>query len=148
MKFSASIEYAIHSIVYLGNKPQDKVTLVSEVAGAIEVPETYLRKIFQQLARNGIVRSLRGAHGGFLLAKDPSEISLKDIVEAIDGSLPEYNCLKDRRSCDISNPCPVKDAFDEARLKMAEVLENVSLQDLQRKLAHRGQEAAWMTVTV
>ncbi|MFW6181285.1 MAG: RrF2 family transcriptional regulator, partial [Spirochaetota bacterium] len=90
MRFSTGLEYAIHGLVYLATVPPGKAVLISEVASAIGVSETYLRKVFQQLSRSGILHSQRGVGGGFWLAREPGEITLKDVVDAIDGSLPVY----------------------------------------------------------
>ena len=147
MKFSTSIEYAIHGLIFLAKVPAGKITLIIDVARAIGVSETYLRKVFQQLVRGGIVNSQRGARGGFYLSREPENISLKEVVEAIDGSLPEYGCLRDRRSCGITLNCPVKKVFEQARQKMADVLDATSLRDLLDDLLSHGQEASWLKVS-
>ena len=145
MQFSASIEYAIHGLVYLAVKRSEAATLVGDIADAIKVPESYLRKVFQLLARGGLVSSQRGARGGFTLARMPESITLKDVVEAIDGSLPLYSCMKERRKCACLEECPVSAVFAEARQKMAEVLDAATLESLARSLSHR--PAGWLKVT-
>ncbi len=147
MKFSASIEYAIHGLIYLANGPAGKTTLIADVAKAIEVPEAYLRKVFQQLVRSGIVTSQRGARGGFFLAHEPSRISLKEVVESIEGSLPLYSCLKEQRRCTLGPYCPVREAFDEARERMAEVLEATSIKNLRDELSKHTNEISWLRVS-
>ena len=121
MKFSNSIEYAIHALVYLARKPTESPVLVADVAKTISVSETYLRKVFQQLSRSSIVNSQRGAKGGFLLARPATAITLKDIVESIDGELPTFTCLKIKRHCSMQLDCAVHRAFAEAKQKMADV---------------------------
>ncbi len=145
MRFSASVEYAIHGLVYLAVGTGQGPVLVGEVARAIKVPDSYLRKVFQLLSRAGLVRSQRGARGGFVLGRQPAEISLADIVEAIDGSLPVYECMKAHRKCAVGDGCPVSAAFDEARQKMAEVLGRTSLKSLAARIARRS--AGWLPVT-
>jgi Rrf2 family iron-sulfur cluster assembly transcriptional regulator len=147
MRFSTSIEYAVHGLVYLARASADRAILISEIAAAIKVPETYLRKVFQQLARRGILASQRGAKGGFRLGRDPGSITLKDVVEAIDGSLPVYSCLKVVRGCRLSHPCPVQETFEEARLRMAEVLDGKSLKNLLDDVSQREPAADWLRVT-
>lgn len=146
MKFSTSIEYAIHGLVYLSRAPTGKSVLIRDIAKAISAPEAYLRKVFQQLSRRGILISQRGARGGFQLTRDPEHINLKDVVEAIDGSLPMYSCLKVVRGCRLTLPCPVQEAFAKARLKMAEVLEATSIQDLLDDISQRQPVVAWLKV--
>jgi Rrf2 family protein len=145
VQFSTSIEYAIHGLVYLAAKGSQTSTLVSEVAESIKVPESYLRKVFQLLSRSGLVSSQRGAHGGFTLARGPERITLKDVVEAIDGSLPLYSCLKVKRKCPSEERCPVSDAFEEARRRMAEVLDATTVSDLAQGISQRS--PSWLKVT-
>lgn len=145
MQFSMSIEYAIHGLVYLAASGSASATLISEIACAIRVPESYLRKVFQLLARSGIVASHRGAKGGFSRARDPSGITLKDVVEAIDGTLPVYTCLKATRKCPETKACAVSAAFNAARRNMAKVLEATSIRNLARGISKRSAE--WLKVT-
>jgi Rrf2 family transcriptional regulator, iron-sulfur cluster assembly transcription factor len=115
VQFSLSIEYAIHGLVYLASAGSDAATMVGDIAKATSVPESYLRKVFQLLAKAGLVASHRGVKGGFSLARVPAEITLKDVVEAIDGSLPAYTCLKTARGCSLDEACPVSGAFASKR---------------------------------
>ncbi len=147
MKFSTSIEYAIHGLAYLARFPADRSVLVSNVAKAIRVPETYLRKVFLQLSRGGILTSQRGARGGFRLSRPAEQINLKHVVEVVDGSLPVYSCLSVVRDCRLQSPCPVHKVFEEARLKMAEVLESTSIKDLVGDITQRRPSASWLKVT-
>lgn len=147
MRFSTTMEYAIHGLIYLARVPPSKTVLVSDVAAATGVSEGYLRKVFQQLARSGILASQRGARGGFRLVRDARLISLKDVVESIDGSLPVYTCLKVLRGCRLTVSCPVHEAFEKARLRMAEVLEAVSIKDLLVDIARKQPAPAWLKVT-
>ena len=142
-----SIEYAIHGLVYLARSPSDKSILLATIASVIQVPREYMRKIFQMLTKSRIVTAQRGAKGGYRLARSASEITLKDVIEAIDGSLPIYSCLKDRRNCKLGKYCPVKKSFDEASRKMSEVLEGTSIQDVTNKIMGRNAELSWLKVT-
>ena len=148
MKFSSSIEYAIHGLVFLTGVPAGRAVQLPDVAGAINVPESYLRKVFQQLTRGGVLGSQRGAHGGFFLLRGPDSITLKDIVEVIDGSLPAYGCIRERRQCGITLNCPVKNVFEEARAKMAEVLDATTIKDLRDELESNRHEVDWLSVGV
>jgi Rrf2 family protein len=155
MTFSTSIEYAVHSLIYLaggGQRAEGKrrsaagpaPILVGEIARAIRVPESYLRKVMQLLVRAGLVVSHRGVRGGFSLAQQASRITLRDIVEAIDGSLPTWCCVKEKNRCgDV--PCPVSEAFEQARLKMAESLAGITIAQLSTRIARRADN--WLAVT-
>ena len=144
MQFSTSIEYAIHGLVYLAALRSDSAVLAGDVAEAIRVPESYLRKVFQLLSRAGLVASHRGVKGGFTLARDAKRITLRHVVEAIDGTLPFYACAKSTRKCSIVEDCPVSTAFAAARRKMAEVLDETTIADLARGIAKRSE--SWLKV--
>ena len=144
MKFSTSIEYAVHGLVYLTNASRGEAMLMADIAHAVHVPEAYLRKVFQQLARNGIVTSQRGARGGFSLAREPQQISLRDVVEAIDGPMQRYSCLELERGCAIGGECSVRGVFDRAAEQLAEVLGATSIKDLMLDLSQHASQAAWL----
>lgn len=91
MQFTKAEEYGILGVLYLAEKDEPKVTPLSEISEAKHIPEKFLAKIFQSLAKSGIVRSHRGVRGGFTLAKDPSQIAIKEILESIQGP---YHLLK------------------------------------------------------
>ena len=147
MQFSMSIEYAIHGLVYLARAPEGKAVLLGDIASSIKVPKEYTRKIFQQLTKKRLITARRGAGGGYRLARPAAEISLLDVVEAIEGSLPVYSCLRLHRHCGISPNCPVQRAFEEAREKMAEVLQATSILVLSKEIAENRQEHSWLKVT-
>jgi len=144
MQVPMSIEYAIHGLVYLAGANPGKATLLSDIAGAIKIPESYLRKVFQLLSRNGIVISQRGVNGGYVLAMDPSEITLKDVMDAVEGTHPLYNCISRGRGCSITDNCPIRGAFESATKKMYEILEATTIKDLFIQLSQRKNRVGWL----
>ncbi|MGQ4808695.1 HTH-type transcriptional repressor NsrR [Candidatus Entotheonellaceae bacterium PAL068K] len=76
MRFSLSTEYAIHGLLFLALRPPDAVTMLPEVARALGVSEPSLRKVFQTLARQGLITSYRGIKGGYSLGTPAREITL------------------------------------------------------------------------
>lgn len=144
MKFATSIEYAVHSLVFLSRSGTGATVLLADLARKISVPEGYLRKVFQQLARQGLVVTRRGARGGVALARPADRVTLRDVVEAIDGSLPAWSCLRAQRGCRVTTACPVHEAFDRASASMARELEAVTIADIAGKLGRRS--ARWLPV--
>jgi Rrf2 family protein len=142
MRFSKSTELAIHSLWQLAVK-QPELLFVSEMAGKQHVSESYLAKVFQKLARKGLVRSTRGKHGGFKLAREPNEISMAEVVRAVESDKSYYDCQDKNRCCGGRSDCPVRQAFHEAEKRMFGVLENTSLADLVRR-ARSEARRAWM----
>jgi Rrf2 family protein len=144
MQFSASIEYAIHGLVYLAASGSPNPVLLSAIARAIAVPESYLRKVFQLMVRAGLVASHRGVKGGFTLARGAKEISLMDVVQAIDGALPTYTCMREKRKCAETDQCLVSDIFAQARQRMEETLGGTSIDTLAKAITARAPE--WLKV--
>ena len=134
MEFTSKSEHAIHGIYYLSNLPADSITYVSEIAREQNVSESYLAKIFQSLAKAGILSSYRGSKGGYTLSRIPEEINLKEIIEAAEGLNPIFNCNGVRSNCSISIHCMIQETFYEAESKMFEVLEKVTMKGITDQL--------------
>ncbi len=81
--FSQSTEYALRAVVYLGGAAERSHT-AQQIAEATQAPSDYLSKILRELGRAGIVRAQRGKHGGFSLAQPAEELTIYDVVEAVD----------------------------------------------------------------
>ena len=91
MQFTKAEAYGMLGVLYLSEKGLSDVTPLSEISEAQVIPEKFLAKIFQSLSKSGIVRSHRGVRGGFTLAKNPDQITVKDVLEAIQGP---YHIMK------------------------------------------------------
>jgi Rrf2 family protein len=99
LKISEAASLGLHIMALLAADP-DKLLSVREAAGALQVSEAHLAKVMQRLAKAGLVESLRGPRGGFLLARAPEEITLLEVYEAIEGPIVVRNCLFSTRLCD------------------------------------------------
>ena len=103
MNISSRCEYACRAMLELARHIQESGPMTSEViAEQRAIPEKFLVQILLQLKRAGIVRSVRGAHGGYLLARKPEDISLLDIIRAVDGPVLSPLPVKDKGSEDLS----------------------------------------------
>jgi Rrf2 family transcriptional regulator, nitric oxide-sensitive transcriptional repressor len=80
--FSQTVEYALRAIVYLAGQEDARTT--QQIAGATKVPAAYLAKVLQNLSRAELVRSQRGLHGGFALGKNPSEMTIWHVLQAVE----------------------------------------------------------------
>lgn len=123
-------EYAVRAVIYLAAQPGDKLSLISEIAEAQDVPRSYLSKIMQQLSKAGLVKSRRGAKGGFELARPAEEITLRETIEAIEGPINLNICLIRPGECPRDNTCPVHPVWKEAQKKLFEVLDGKTMADL------------------
>ncbi|MCX6332895.1 MAG: Rrf2 family transcriptional regulator [Bacteroidia bacterium] len=127
---SNSCRYGIRAIIYIASKQQgDKKTGIKQISKDLDLPTPFLAKILQQLAKQKILKSLKGPHGGFSLLRDPKKITLLDIVKIIDGEEIFTNCLIHNTSCsyiDIKKDiCPIHENYSKVRSEL-EVLFNTT----------------------
>lgn len=132
MQITRQTDYAIRCVLYLAEHP-DEVKVVDEIAKAKSVPKVFLAKILQKLSKAGIVRSYRGVKGGFELARRPKQISLLDIIEAIEGPVAMNICAIDRRLCNMSNSCSVHPVWVKLRMDTENKLRRYSIDKLIKK---------------
>lgn len=130
MELTRKGEYAIRGIVYLASRPGDQVCLLSEIAAAVDVPQTFLAKIFQQFSKIGLVRSYRGTGGGFMLGRTPDKISLLEVVEAVEGPIIPNRCVTGAGECDRSPTCNVHPVWIVVQSQVRDILAKVSLKEL------------------
>jgi Rrf2 family protein len=129
MKYSQSTELAIDSLYYMAAHPQVLAFAVEDIAQAQQVSVSYLAKVFQQLVKAGLLRSQRGAKGGYTLGRPANQITLHDVAVVFEGSSALYDCSAYTKRCRGSK-CLVRATFGEAERRMQEVLKAVSLQDV------------------
>lgn len=130
MQFTKAEEYGMLGVIYLSEKNSSGVTPLSEISEAQQIPEKFLAKIFQSLSKSGIVRSHRGVRGGFTLAKKPEEITVKDVLESIQGPYHLTKCIQDLGTCDKDEYCALRDLLILAENRMVAVFEEHTLADL------------------
>ena len=100
LKISEAVALAIHACVIIANQKAESKTTTTSIARALKASEAHLAKVMQRLSKAGIVDSVRGPGGGFVIKTKPEAIRLIDIYEAVDGVLKCSNCLFDHQSCD------------------------------------------------
>lgn len=135
MKMSGGVEWALHCCVVLTG-PTDPVP-AAKLAEFHDVSPTYLAKQLQALSRAGLVRSAQGQAGGYLLTRAPEEISVLDVVEAVDGAEPAFVCTEIRQRGPLAalpeactGPCPIARVMSEADRAWRAALRGVSIADL------------------
>jgi Rrf2 family protein len=123
-------EYAIRAMTYLAHRPVGEISSLRDVGAEQDIPESFLAKIFQNLVRAGLVASQRGAHGGFSLARPPAEITVRQVVEAVDGPIALNGCVLWPEDCRRSGDCRMHEVWVLAQERMMDVLEQVTLAEL------------------
>ena len=138
MQISRAGEYGVLGLMNLARRAPGELAMIEEVSRMEKIPESFLAKIFQHLARAGLVRSNRGAHGGFALARNPAQITVLQIIEAIEGKIVFQRCKLARPVCDHVGGCAVCGLFEQAQDGVKDVLARTSLRGLVR---HRAKPA-------
>ena len=133
MELTRKGEYAIRGIVHLARLKPGTVALISEIAESTGVPQTFLAKILQSFAKLGLVNSFRGTGGGFVLARNPSQITLREVVEAVEGPIMPNRCLMGEPGCENSRTCLVHPVWRDVQSKVVELLDRVTIEELARK---------------
>src|SRR5215216_1184351 len=123
MKITRQANYAVRAVPHLARINNGERTATSTVAQEQHIPPSFLAKIISQLSIAGLLHTSRGAHGGVTLARDPKDITMLEVIEAIDGPIQLNQCVGESGVCSFEDNCPIKavwcDAQDElvARLK-------------------------------
>ena len=133
MELTRKGEYAIRGIIHLARLPHGNVALLSEIAEAADVPQTFLAKIFQNFAKLGFVNSYRGTGGGFSLARPAADITLREVVEAMEGSIAPNRCVTEEAECERSSTCAVHTVWRRVQEQVVEILDGVTIEDLARE---------------
>lgn len=130
--FSKSCQYGIKATAFIAVEAgkSNRVSLKA-IAKAIDSPVAFTAKILQLLARTGIITSIQGATGGFEVDQSKMDnISLSNIVAAIDGDNIYNGCGLGLKACNANKPCPVHDKFVIIREELKDMLESTTVKDL------------------
>jgi Rrf2 family protein len=141
VKLSNGVEWALHVCTLLAVLPEDQTLHRAQLAEFYELPSTYLAKHLQQLARAGIVQPLYGTGGGYRLGRPADQITVLDVVEAIDGDRPMFTCTEIRRNgpsrlpdkC-YRRPCTIAAIMKHADEAWRSALRQPTIADLARGL--------------
>jgi len=139
LRISRKIDYGLRAMIYLASIPQESVVPFREIARQMDVPEDFLAKILKTLVDTGLVKSTRGPHGGYALAKIPADISFLDVIEAVEGPVALNVCLDGEDACGHSTQCTMVSVWRQGQDRMLDVYRQSKLSDLAFKPADDGQ---------
>jgi Rrf2 family protein len=126
-QLSKKADYGLIALKHLAQHADSSIS-AREIASEYRIPAELLAKVLQRLARKGLLVSHQGTHGGYILARDPSKISIVDVVEAIEGPIGITPC--ERGSCEQLEKCSVKDPLQKLKAKVVRVLGDTSIYEL------------------
>jgi Rrf2 family protein len=124
--------YALHALIVLAEHDGEEPMMIADIAEEAGVPRKFLEQILLELRKRGILRSLRGRSGGYLLAKSPKDISFADIIRVTDGPLALAPCVSVTayhrcEDCEDEKTCAIRKVLLAARDATAEILESRTL---------------------
>ena len=141
MIFSRQCQYAIQAMTSLVLAPGG-ASRAEEIAQAEDIPHPILSKVLLDLVRKGLLESRRGPGGGFSLSRRPELISLRDIVAAVDGLAPFYQCVTGLPACSDETPCPLHEMWKQMRGSLINSFDTTTLDAMARTIAHKKKSRA------
>ena len=130
MKLSTRTRYGIRAILELSENYGNEPIQLRVIARNQGVSVKYLEQLMAILKSAGIVRSVRGSKGGYILAKSPSQIKVSDCFQCLEGSVITTECVEDESYCERTNDCIARQVWTEVQKAVMEVLESITLQNL------------------
>lgn len=130
MIVQAGTEYAIRALIELARVSENGYVPLRKIAEEGRMSEHYLYKVLRRLNHHGILHTAPGPKRGYRLAREPEEIGLLEVIEAVQGPLSVYRCVDEPWTCARSERCPVRKVFQELASRAAEVLGAHTLRDL------------------
>jgi Rrf2 family protein len=127
---STATKYAIRAVCYLAHLGPGARAQAREISEELSIPQAFLSKILQELSKKGILSSAKGPSGGFQLNCSPTETSLYSLVQAVEGPLPEGECLLGLSLCSDETKCPIHDTWREICDSFRERMMAISLMDV------------------
>jgi Rrf2 family iron-sulfur cluster assembly transcriptional regulator len=130
MIYSRSSEYAFRALTHLALQPAGAYSMVKDIAETEQIPTHFLAKILQQLARKGLLRSSKGPSGGFSLRRPAGDVTLLEIVDALEGTVGYHQCAVGLAECSDEMPCPMHDSWKLLRERILNYLAGNTIGDL------------------
>lgn len=138
MKMSTRSRYGLRLLLDLALNGEKGPVQLSSIARAQNLSEKYLGQLVIQLKSSGLVRSERGKSGGYFLSRSPREITLREIVEKLEGDLSIVECVNNPEDCDRSDFCITRDVWSEISRMIIEKLEQITLDELAQRVRNTG----------
>jgi len=130
MQITRQADYAVRAVLYLAHQENAERAATSTIAQEQRIPPSFLAKIISQLSIAGLLHTSRGARGGVTLAREPKDITLLEVVEAIDGPIQLNECVGNEGTCSFDGECPLRPVWCEAQEKLVTQLRATNFADL------------------
>ncbi len=130
MKISTKGRYGVRILLDLALHENDEPRLLRDISASQQISEKYISRLIIALREAGMVRSIRGAHGGFRLAKAPADLTLLDVLEVMEGPISIVNCVESPGKCPKSRDCGTREIWDRLNAEIRESMRKITLQDI------------------
>ena len=130
MKISTKGRYGLRALIDLSVHSDGKPVLLRDIAKRQEISRRYLERLFSSLKSIGVIRSVRGAQGGYVLARDPKAIRVSDILEALEGPFIPVDCVGNQDVCQQSDECVTRDIWCSIARQIKDYFDNMVLETL------------------
>lgn len=141
MKLSTRARYGVRLMIVLAMNHGQRPVFLKDIAKGENISEKYLSLIMIPLRSAGLVNSIRGANGGYTLAKDPSQISMKEIVDVLEGNFCLVDCVKDPSACPRVPICVSRDVWAMIDGQISETLSGITLDALIKMKKEKNEQA-------
>jgi len=128
--YSKGCEYALRALTYAASQKDNKRFQAKDVCEKADIPESFTRKVFQALTQGGFLQAVRGPGGGYELSRPAKDITLLDVIEAVEGQDTFKHCVLGFPTCGESHPCPLHETWAGAKTQLLAQLKHRTLQDL------------------
>lgn len=132
MQITRQADYAVRAVLHLAQNG-DQRTATSTIAEEQRIPPSFLAKIVSQLSIAGLLHTSRGARGGVTLAREPKDITLLEVIEAIDGPIQLNECVGDAGTCFFEDDCPLRPVWCEAQEELVTRLKGTNFATMLEK---------------
>lgn len=130
MRITHQADYATRAILYLTGAEKGKHVATSQIANEQQIPPSFLAKINLQLSVAGLIKTSRGARGGITLAREAEQITLLDVIEAIEGPIQLNICVDNKDGCAFKGNCPLQSVWCETQRELVTKLKNANFGQL------------------
>lgn len=131
LKLSKKVDYGLMAISHIAYREEDRVVNSKHIAEEYHIPQELLAKILQKLARQGLITSQNGPRGGYVLAKDPREITVGEVIKAIEGPIGLVNCYIGN-DCQQIGKCSVRQPIQKIQNSIAQLLDSITIDEMTR----------------
>ncbi|MGL5752045.1 MAG: RrF2 family transcriptional regulator [Paraclostridium sp.] len=130
MKLSTKGRYGLKAMFELSLRQDNGPVPLKQIAQKQNISEQYLEQIFSALKKSGLIKSVRGAQGGYLLVKEPKDITVGDILIVLEGPVSLSECVMDEDICENSGVCVTKVVWERLKKGIEDVINSITLQDM------------------